>query len=503
MLTVAQVEFIKHLRQVEGKTIAEIARILGIDWRTAKKYADNEPQPVWGGPRRRRSRPVIGGFDEVIDVWLTEDLRMPAKQRRTARAIFCQLQSLGYEGSERTVRRRVRESRQKLHGDQQERYARLEHPPGSAQVDFGRFRMIGIDGVKREYALLVMSFPHSNAALVRVVPAENAECLLEGLKSMFEQAGGAPPVIWFDNLAPAVKKILEYGERELSEMFARFRWHYRFRATFCNPARGHEKGSVENKLGYVRRNYLTPPPVSDDLEIVNLRLRKSLDGDMDREHYEKKLPIRQLWAEDKNALLVLPAFEFEVARPVTARVNRMNEIRLDGEVYHVPRATPDQQVFLKVLWDRIEIYDAHGTEGLGQVPRKYAFKAEKVDWAAELALFVSKPRAVEHATYVKALPQNLRDFMLNVPVRKRSGRIRTLVKLFQTGFSLKAVQDAVRTGQRYAEVDTSSLMAIAASQAVSEGHQALAEPHTPDEVRNWRPDLARYDLLTREVAGNG
>ena len=38
--------------------------------------------------------------------------------------------------------------------------------------------------------------------------------------------------------------------------------HYRFQADFCNPASGNEKGNVENKVGYSRRNAFVPVPVN-------------------------------------------------------------------------------------------------------------------------------------------------------------------------------------------------------------------------------------------------
>ncbi len=40
MLTVTQVNYIKHLREIEGASISEIASRVGCCWETAKKYAD-------------------------------------------------------------------------------------------------------------------------------------------------------------------------------------------------------------------------------------------------------------------------------------------------------------------------------------------------------------------------------------------------------------------------------------------------------------------------------
>ena len=40
MLALAQVEYIKFLREEKGLSIRAIAKQLGVNWRTAKKYAD-------------------------------------------------------------------------------------------------------------------------------------------------------------------------------------------------------------------------------------------------------------------------------------------------------------------------------------------------------------------------------------------------------------------------------------------------------------------------------
>lgn len=86
---------------------------------------------------------------------------------------------------------------------------------------------------------------------------------------MFEHIGGVPPRLRFDNLSTAVVKVLEGGELELTDGFRRFMLHYRFRAEFCNPAAGNEKGNVENKVGYSRRNAFVPVPTVTSFEEFN------------------------------------------------------------------------------------------------------------------------------------------------------------------------------------------------------------------------------------------
>ena len=64
--------------------------------------------------------------------------------------------------------------------------------------------------------------------------------------------------------------------------------HHRFKGEFCNPESPQEKGNVENKVGYIRRNYLLPPPEIVDLEKFNEELLRACKEDLEREHYVKK-----------------------------------------------------------------------------------------------------------------------------------------------------------------------------------------------------------------------
>lgn len=107
-----QIDYIRHLRDVEGASISEIAARVKCDWKTAKKYADGSVDLRQRG-RRARKKTAMEGFEEYIEAWLLEDERLPRKQRRTAKKMFEDLQKLGYQGSDRTVRDYVRKKRTK------------------------------------------------------------------------------------------------------------------------------------------------------------------------------------------------------------------------------------------------------------------------------------------------------------------------------------------------------------------------------------------------------
>jgi hypothetical protein len=74
VLSVTQIDYIRHLRDVEGASISEIAARVKCDWKTAKKYADGSVDLRQRG-RRARKKTAMEGFEEYIEAWLLEDER--------------------------------------------------------------------------------------------------------------------------------------------------------------------------------------------------------------------------------------------------------------------------------------------------------------------------------------------------------------------------------------------------------------------------------------------
>ena len=74
-----------------------------------------------------------------------------------------------------------------------------------------------------------------------------------------------------------------------------FQNHYGFNVQVCNPRSGHEKGNVERKVGYIRYNFFSVPPVIKDFDDLTERLKQKLVDDRKREHYQKEELIDSLW----------------------------------------------------------------------------------------------------------------------------------------------------------------------------------------------------------------
>ena len=145
-------------------------------------------------------------------------------------------------------------------------------------------------------------------------------------------------------MSAAVASIGEGEERVLTEAFMRFQLHHRFEADFCGPARGNEKGNVENKVGYTRRQWLCPIHPLNSFEELGKLLAAEAVKDMDRVHYKADRKISDLWEEERSALLPLPNVPFEAMRLDSAVLNNYAQFRFEKATYAVPQGKPRQKV---------------------------------------------------------------------------------------------------------------------------------------------------------------
>ncbi|WP_237417338.1 IS21 family transposase [Halobacillus litoralis] len=282
-----KINHIKTLRNHEDVSINEIAQRAQVNWRTAKKYADEEQVPQ-EKQVIRKGMMYEEHWGEIVTDWLIEDQKLKPKLRRRNKTIFQQLQTHGFTGSYRTVCYFIAEWKEgKGSSDdvKDKNSERLNHPPAEAQVDFGITEAVK-DGKFIDVHCLVMSLPYSNAAFTIPLPGENQECFLYGLKKSFELLGGVPRKLRIDNLKAAVIKARNKdGEAIFTDEFLQFANFYRFEIQACNTRKGNEKGHVENKVGYVRYNFVTPSPVIESYEDLTNILSEKLEQDRQRIHY--------------------------------------------------------------------------------------------------------------------------------------------------------------------------------------------------------------------------
>lgn len=502
-----QIHHIRALYYEQGYNISEIAETTGRDWKTVAKYIDktdfNEPMPVPAS--EQRFCPKLDPYKDLIDSWLDEDRHHHRKQRHTARKVYDRLteEVEGFDCSYRLVAEYVKHRKEQLNLKRTEGFLPLEHHPGEAQADFGSAEFYERGRfISGKY--LVLSFPWSNAAYMQLLYGENTECLLEGLSGIFSYLGGVPREIWFDNASSMVTNIIKGGKRDLTDRFSRFKEHYGFKAVFMNPDEGHEKGNVENKVGYLRRNYLVPVPRFHDLMIYNLELLDRLDGDQDRPHYYKQLKISELFKADKAALMPMPYVRFDTDRIITGlRTDGYGRFTLDNgkhEYSSAPKyALSTVNVRLSaasviVLDDDYRVIVSHR--------RLYGDERQSsMEWVPYLDYISRHPRSLKNTGIYAMMPDSMQTYLNNCNGSDKKDVLHVLTELTErTGFdsAIRTVDQAIR----YEAHDPDSLKSLYNS-LYSDVPQLppLADHNGVPDLRPIGVHLEDYDLLLKRGGG--
>lgn len=425
----AEINYIRHEANQKGCAYSEIAERVNHDPRTVKKYAEMEDFSPKRNKQKRKAR-VMDSVKPILDQWIKEDLKVKKKYRRTAKRMYELLvEQYNFTGSDRSVRLYVSNRKKEIQEQNEEAALPLEAKPGTAQVDFGKAPFVYM-GKKVDLSFLVLSFPNSNAFYFQVFPSQNRECFLEGMKRIFHHMGEVPKIIRFDNLSPAVKKVLPNGKRELTEEFKRFVLHYGFECEFCNPASGNEKGNVESKVKYVRNNFLLPALTITDLESFNDSLWEIAENDWNRPHYQKETLISELYKEDKENFLQLPAKEFECVRYEEVKADKYGFIHVDHNRYSTSPRFAKQKVLAKISYNKITILTEEN-EVIIKHNRLYGEKQKSMKWQPYLNLMAKRPRALKYTDFYNQMPSEWQEYFSNCTVGEKKEALQLLAVLLK------------------------------------------------------------------------
>lgn len=493
MISMAEKVYIKQMYE-EGLSKNEISRRTKLNWRTVNKYAEKTD---WNNPKmpnvEPENYPVLGKYIPIINEWLEGDSKVPRKQRHTATRIYKRLQEeYGYTGGYSSVKRYVKKKKIIMHSAHTGCLP-IEHPMAYAQLDFGEFIYFDTNNTENKAYELVLSFPYSDKAFVQVFPSQNQECLFIGMRRIFEYIGGVPPRIRFDNMSTAVAQVLDGGERKLTEGFARFMLHYRFKADFCNPASGNEKGNVENKVGYVRRNALVPVPTITSFSEFNEYLWQWCEKDVNRLHYQHGVTIQSLWEEESPNLLAMPETPFEVFRYETLRVSKTGFVTIDTNKYGLSPELHDETVQAKIYYDRIEFIHSHAV--VAEYRRSYGKNGEFMDWTQYISTLCRKPGAAEHTKFFTSMPQQWQDYLAATKGAERRTALELLDDIVKDG-NADCCVDLLVLAQQNGRSDAESVKQCY--------YSLMKESKTPEPldllsqvpVINYNPNLSVYDGLT-------
>jgi transposase len=333
----------------QGLTVSAIARELGVDRKTVRRYIARGLEPPVYGPRVSRQR-LIDPFVR----YLRE--RVTAYPGLTARRLWRELRERGYAGGYTAVTDVLRDLRPSpLPGFE----VRFETPPGDqAQVDFAQFQVIFTDepAVTRIVWLFSFVLGFSRLIWARFVLHQDMQTVLRCHMAAFAAIGGAPREILYDRMKTAV-----IGETAGSIVYNRalidFARHYGFQPRACRPYRAKTKGKVERPFRYIREDFFLARSFRN-LDDLNAQLRHWIDTVANpRVHATTQRVVNEAFAEEKLHLKTLPLAPFRSVLKLERRVSHEGMVSVGGNLYSVPDATRKRIVEVHTLANEVQIFE--------------------------------------------------------------------------------------------------------------------------------------------------
>jgi transposase len=345
----------------QGIGYAEIARLVGRDWRTVKRYLESGAQPVY---RRKRTASKLDELKPLVDQWLAREPRLKA-----TRVHQDLVRDHGFEGSYQTVRRYVGRARPRAEPQAERRF---ETAPGhQAQVDWSYEEPIVTDtGLELPLYAFHMVLGHSRESFVGLTGSLDLVTFWACHRAAFRHFGGVPRELLYDRTKTVVRSHVgrEAGleRRVLHPEALASAHHYGFRIRLCRARRAQTKGKVESDVPYVRERLLRAHGFRSYDEANAAWAAWNDDVARRRVHGTHGEVVAVRGERDRAALSALPGLPYLVVARTQRTVARDGLLSFEGRRYAVPRARPGERVELVLGAEELEVYSLASGERLAR-----------------------------------------------------------------------------------------------------------------------------------------
>jgi transposase len=333
----------------QGLSVSAIARRVGIDRKTARKYIERGLEPPSYGPRQPRARQL-----EPFEAYLRQ--RVAAYPGLTASRLMREIREHGYVGGYSAVTDFLREVRPSPVPPFE---VRFETPPGEqAQVDFAQFQVIFTDepSAPRIVWLFSLVLGYSRLIWARFVAHQDLQTVLRCHMAAFAALGGVPREILYDRMKTAVIGEDDQAHIVYNRALIDFAGHYGFHPKACRPYRAKTKGKVERPFRYIREDFFLARSFRN-LDDLNAQLAHWLGTVANpRVHATTRRVVNEAFAEEK--LQSLPLVPFSAVLKLERRVSHEGMVSVGGNFYSVPDATRKRVVEVHSLANEIRIFEA-------------------------------------------------------------------------------------------------------------------------------------------------
>jgi transposase len=323
-------ERVRHLYEVEGLSIRQIASTLAISRKKVSRIINNEAIPKAPHPS------ILQPYERLIEVWYKTYPSLKATQ------VYDRLREYGFSGCYGTVKLYTRKLRKKNKGW----FHELEFLPAEeAQVDWMEYHFpFGL------YYGFVFILAYSRYLFLQFYPRYSLEFFLDGHIQAFKEIQGVARRNRYDNLKSVV--IRRSPELTFNAQFLDFATHYGFSIYPCTPGRANEKGRVERVIRDIK-DFLRSHIFENFQQMkskVNLWRRE-------RNHrIHRSTGNTPLNALQEEPLKPLPQIHYQPYRVILAKTSTTGFVEFDTNRYSVPSRFSDSSCEIYAYPDHIEVF---------------------------------------------------------------------------------------------------------------------------------------------------
>jgi len=345
----------------DGLSYREIARRMGCDPRTVKKYAEH-PELIGKSRKAAPRQSKLDPFRDQIKAFLADD-----GGNHNATYICDQLVKCGYTGGYEIVKRAVSQLKGRR---QQLAYVRFETIPGQqAQADCGEFIVTLPDGSSRKYYLFAMILGYSRKLFACLLDRCDLPSFLEAHLLAFGWFGGVPAEILYDRMRNVyIRDLCETKEAGDESTRAQMRptftqglmtlaVHYGFEPQVAPAYSAWVKGKIERPMHFVRESFWRGYEFID-LTAANRDLTAWLQQSEMRVHGTTHERVDVRFAREKEHLRALPPTSCDISLRLTRRVHKDCTIAVEGNRYVLPHTLVGHTVTVRLWKGRLRIFNA-------------------------------------------------------------------------------------------------------------------------------------------------
>lgn len=331
---------ILSLHYGEGKSARTIAKALGINRRTVARVIARRAVQLTPKAQAKRDT-LLDAYRSQIDELMLRDPFIAAV------TVHQRIREMGFIGGLTILRDYMKKKRQ-ARSKPREAFLKLEFASGqAAQVDWGEFG--NVFGDEGKIHCFVMVLCYSRMIYIEFTRSEKFETFIRCHENAFKYFGGRVPLeCWYDNLASAVTDRVG-GLVRFNARFMQYLGHHVIRPHACNPARGNEKGRVEDGVKYIRSSFWAGRHFKD---FSTLTYQAGLWRDNianQREHRStRKIPRLVFEGEEKLGMRPMNPHPFDTAEIFSRVINNKFHIPYETNEYSVPWTLVGMSVTVRV-----------------------------------------------------------------------------------------------------------------------------------------------------------